>query len=136
MQKKLIVIAILLFFIPFSYGKTVVIVNKSLSLTLTPKDIRDLYILRITSLSDDTIPNLYIPKDGIHRKNFIEKVLKMSEKNLQRKLMQMMFSGQGHAPVPKRPAEILSLVSVQENAIGIIDDSLVTSQVKVLFSIE
>jgi hypothetical protein len=92
--------------------------------------------LRKTSFSDDTIPHLYIPKDGIHRKNFIEKVLKMSEKNLQRKLVQMMFSGQGHAPIPKSSAEILSLVSVQENAIGIIDESLVTSQVKVLFSIE
>ncbi|NQZ21959.1 MAG: hypothetical protein HRT53_07845 [Colwellia sp.] len=136
MKIKLIVVAILLFFIPFSYGKSVVIVHKSLSLTLTSKDIRDLYILRKTSFSNDTIPHLYIPKDGIHRQNFIEKVLKMSEKNLQRKLVQMMFSGQGHAPIPKSPAEILSLVSVQENAIGIIDESLVTSQVKVLFSIE
>lgn len=124
-------------FISFSlFAGNVVVVNSQNNSEVTTADIKKLYLGKKGAFSNGNKAELATLNSGNGvRETFNSSVLNKSESQYTAYWAKMAFTGRGVPPKEfTSPAEVKAFVGSKPNAIGIIDDSLADSTVKVVLN--
>ncbi|MCL9777590.1 phosphate ABC transporter substrate-binding protein, partial [Vibrio methylphosphonaticus] len=102
---------------------------------LTSGEIKQLFLGKKTQLNNGQTANLVELKDGdAQRIAFHDAATGRSESQLQSAWSRLVFTGKAEAPVQVADfGAVVSTVAADANAIGYIDESALTDNVKVLF---
>lgn len=130
-MKKLLLSSLIAFFTIAVNAETVFIANKNMSEEVSKATLKKLYFGRIEALNGQVM-DIYLPKEPVIRHSVVSSFLKTSEKTLRRRYKKKEASGEGKAPITKASSKIIDLVSQTDNAIGVVDSSLVNDSVKVI----
>lgn len=134
-MKFLILALSVLFISSMTFASPVVIGNPAGVDSLTQSDVKKLFLGKMKKLSNGADPVVIEYPDGTPlRAAFHEIATNKSESQLQAYWSKLVFTGKGTPPKEANSAaEVISEVSSNPNAIGYIDSSEVTGNVKVLF---
>lgn len=134
---KFLITALLLLITISSYGQVAVIANKSVpENSISQSQLTDIYMLRSKTWSNGSaIVPLTIKTDNNTTNKFFAAVGK-SSMEMKKEWMKIQLTGEGMAPEGLgSEAEMLTKVASTPGAIGFVDQSKVTGDVKVLLTI-
>ena len=124
------------FFVAKSWAEVVVIVNPSVSATVSAKDISRIFLGKSKSLpGGHKVKPLSLSDGNAARDEFNEKVLKKSNSQLKSYWSKLIFTGKGQPPKELgSDADMIAKISSDPGGIGYISKESVTDTVKVLVS--
>jgi len=125
-----------MFFVAKSWAEIVVIVNPSVSATVSAKDISRIFLGKSKSLpGGHKVKPLSLSDGNAARDEFNEKVLKKSNSQLKSYWSKLIFTGKGQPPKELgSDADMIAKISSDPGSIGYISKESVTDAVKVLVS--
>ncbi len=123
-------------FVAKSWAEVVVIVNPSVSATVSTKDISRIFLGKSKSLpGGHKVKPLSLSDGNAARDEFKEKVLKKSNSQLKSYWSKLIFTGKGQPPKELgSDADMIAKISSDPGSIGYISKESVTDAVKVLAS--
>jgi ABC-type phosphate transport system substrate-binding protein len=123
-------------FVAKSWAEVVVIVNPSVSASVSTKDISRIFLGKSKSLpGGHKVKPLSLSEGNAARDEFNEKVLKKSSSQLKSYWSKLIFTGKGQPPKELgSDADMIAKVSSDAGSIGYISKESVTDAVKVLAS--
>lgn len=137
--KKISIIALLGAGVAMStYADTAVIVNPANLDKLDQAQIRNIFLGKVKSFSDGaSISAFDLPAGNAAREDFVGKLLRKSEANLNSYWARMLFSSKGRPPKEvATAAAVMKEVAGNKAAIGYVDAAVVDSSVRVVFIIK
>ena len=136
-MKQIILLITAMFFTVNVSAAIVVIGNPAGVATLSSKDVKNLFMGKKTRLSDGQKAKIIELNDGAAgRIAFHELATGRSEAQIQSGWSRLVFTGKAEAPTQVADdAAVIEAVSSATNAIGYIDESALTADVKVLFKL-
>lgn len=136
-MKKLLPLVVCLLFSASASAELVVIGNATGPDSLKKSQVKKLFLGKSKKLPNGEHVKLIELQDGNEsRIAFHKKVTGRTEAQLQSSWSRLIFTGKADAPTQVDSFEsVLSEVETATNAIGYIDDSMLTSNVKVLFKL-
>lgn len=119
------------------YASVAVIVNPDNNAQLDQRQLRNIYLGKSRVFPDGREAEPYDLAAGEPRAQFIRKVLKRSEANLNSYWARMLFSSQGKPPRELDSQQaVIKAVAANKGAIGYVDSDQVDDSVRVLMTIE
>lgn len=112
----------------------VVVVHPENTATLSKKAVQRLFLGKLTEFSTGQIPTVINQSPGEDiRGEFDQNILNSSTAQVNAKWAKLVFTGRGFMPaVVDSDAEVIELIKQNKNAIGYIDSSSVSEDVKVV----
>lgn len=139
-MKTLLTLLLVIASISFSiqtYAEIAIIVNPKNSSEFNERQIRKLFLGKSKYFEDGTkVKALDTSNSPAIRKQFIKRVLKKSEATYNSYWARMLFSSRGEPPQDMPAEEVIKRVANDQAAIGFIDSSLVTDNVKVVLLVK
>ena len=111
-----------------AFAEVAVVVNPASSAALDQAQVSKLFLGKDKSLTP-------VMQQGGASDEFVEKVLSRSPSQYKAYWAKLAFTGGGRPPETAAAAEVLSKVSSDAGAIGVVDASAVNDSVKVLFTL-
>lgn len=123
-----------LFFSLKSIAEIVVVVNTQNSATFSEKSIQRTFMGNVTEFSTGESPMVINQPPGSSiRSKFDQRILKRNTAQVTARLAKLVFTGRGTMPTEvESDAEVIELIKQNKNAIGYIDSSSITNDVKVV----
>lgn len=121
-----------------AWAEVAVIVHKDNNVDLDEAQIRNIYLGKVKTFNGGLTASPIDLKPGDKaREEFVSKVLRKSEANLNSYWARMLFSSKGRPPVEmKDSSAVVDAVAASKSAIGYVDAGAVNSSVRVLMEIK
>lgn len=131
---KLLMITSVFLWANVAFADVAVIVNKSNNQTLDKKTIKRIYLNKAKTFANgNEIISAGLEADNVTTEEFNDKVLQKSAAQLKSYWAKLMFTGSGTPPTEFKTAQaVIDFVKSNANAIGFIDSSKATTEVKIV----
>ncbi|GGW81631.1 phosphate ABC transporter substrate-binding protein [Alteromonas halophila] len=122
------------FFSSQSFAEVVVVVNPQNSATLSAKSVQRIFLGKVTEYSTGEEPLVINQAPGTaQRTEFDQNILGRSTAQVTASLAKLVFTGRGVMPTEvESDSEVIDLIKQDQQAIGYIDASSLTNDVKVV----
>jgi ABC-type phosphate transport system substrate-binding protein len=137
MKRTMILLLVLIALISAGQAQVVVIANRSVPVSsIDTETLVDIYMLAHTKWQNDVPIRVFALKKGSQSMEQFYAHIGMTILALNKQWLRIQLTGEGRAPLVLGDDEIVSRVAATPGAIGFVDHSRVTGDVKVLWEIE